>query len=59
MDVGRLLLISKMKKRSILAKKKQNIFFLNFIYFEHKHVETGLNCTHGLSIFLKFHMPLR
>ena len=27
--------------------------------FGHKHVETGLNCSHELSIFLKYHMPLR
>ena len=30
----------------------------NFIYFGHKHVETGLNCSHQLSIFHKYHMLL-
>ena len=29
-----------------------------FTYFGHKHVETGLNCSHELSIFLKYLMPL-
>ena len=40
---------------------KQNfIFFIskNIKYFGHNHVETGLNCSHELSIFLKYHMPL-
>ena len=27
-------------------------------YFGHKHVETGLNWSHELSIFLKYHKPL-
>ena len=31
----------------------------NFKHFWHKHVETGLNCSHELSIYLKYHMPLR
>ena len=29
------------------------------MYFDHKHVETGPNCSHELSTFLKYHMPLR
>ena len=29
------------------------------MYFGHKHVETGLNCSHELATFLKYHMPLR
>ena len=31
----------------------------NFIYFGHKHVETGPNSSHELATFLKHHMPLR
>ena len=30
------------------------------MYFGHKHVETGPNCSHELATFLKYHiMPLR
>ena len=28
------------------------------MYFRHKHVETGSNCSHDLAIFFKHHMPL-
>ena len=28
------------------------------MYFEHKRVETGPNCSQELAIFLKCHMPL-
>ena len=28
------------------------------MYFGHKHVETGPNCSHGLATFFKYHMPL-
>ena len=28
------------------------------MYFGHKYVETGLNCSHELATFLKYHMPL-
>ena len=28
------------------------------MYFCHKHVETGLNFSHELATFLKYHMPL-
>ena len=31
----------------------------NFMYFGHKHVETGPNCSHELATFFKYHMPLR
>ena len=31
----------------------------NFIYVEHRHVETGPNCSHDLATFLKYHMSLR
>ena len=31
----------------------------NFMYFEYKRVETGLNCSHELATFFKYHMPLR
>ena len=31
----------------------------NSMYFGHKHVETGPNCSHEFAIFLKYHMPLR
>ena len=27
------------------------------MYFEHKHVETGPNCSHKLATFLKYHIP--
>ena len=47
MDVGRLLLVPKMKKSSILAK------------YIGKDVETGLKCLQELTTFLKYHMPLR
>ena len=30
----------------------------HFIYFGHKHFETGANCLHELATFLKYHMPL-
>ena len=30
-----------------------------FIYFVHKYVETRPNCSHELTTFLKYHMPLR
>ena len=30
-----------------------------FMYFGHKLVETGPNCSHELATFLKYHMPLR
>ena len=30
----------------------------NFVYFGHKHVETGPNCSHELDTFLEYHMPL-
>ena len=30
----------------------------NFIYFGHKHVETEPNCSHKLTTFFKYHMPL-
>ena len=29
------------------------------MYFGHKHVETGPNCSDELATFLKYHMPLR
>ena len=29
------------------------------MYFGHKHVETGPNCSHDLATFPKNHMPLR
>ena len=82
MDVYRLLLVSKMKKSSILANYTENLvsllkpkvvhlhlflsfltfpkfWKLNFIYFGHTlNVETELNWPHGLSIFLKYHVPL-
>ena len=29
------------------------------MYFGHKHVETRPNCSHGITTFLKYHMPLR
>ena len=29
------------------------------MYFGHKHAETGLNCSHQLATFLKYHMPLK
>ena len=28
------------------------------MYFGHKHVEIGPNCSHELATFLKYHMPL-
>ena len=28
------------------------------MYFGHKHVETGLNCSNELSTFLEYHIPL-
>ena len=28
------------------------------MYFGHKHVETGSNCSHENATFLKYHMPL-
>ena len=28
------------------------------MYFGHKHVETGPNCSHELVTFPKYHMPL-
>ena len=28
------------------------------MYFGHKRVETGPNCSHELATFLKYHMPL-
>ena len=28
------------------------------MYFEHKYAESGLNCSHELATFLKYHMPL-
>ena len=28
------------------------------MYFGHKHVETGPNCSNELATFLKYHMPL-
>ena len=28
------------------------------MYFGHKHVETGSNCSHELATFFKYHMPL-
>ena len=31
----------------------------NFMYFSHKRVETGPNCSHELATFLKYHMPLK
>ena len=30
-----------------------------FLYFGHKHVETGPNCLHELATFFKNHMPLK
>ena len=27
------------------------------MYFADKHLETGANCSHELSTFLKYHMP--
>ena len=34
-------------------------FKQNFMYLAHKHVETGLNCSHEIPNFLKYHMPLK
>ena len=31
----------------------------NFMYFGHKYVESGPNCSHEFATFLKYHMPLR
>ena len=28
------------------------------MYFEHKHVETGPNCSHKIATILKYHIPL-
>ena len=28
------------------------------MYFGHKHVETGENCSYEIATFLKYHMPL-
>ena len=30
----------------------------NFVYFEHKHIETRPNFSHEIRYFLKYHMPL-
>ena len=30
----------------------------NFVYFGHKHVETGPNCSYEVATFVKYHMPL-
>ena len=80
-DVDRLLLVSKLKKSSILAKYIRKFVFIiktkvvylhpflsflpflkfrkqHFMYFGHKHVETGPNCSCELATFLKYHMPL-
>ena len=29
------------------------------MYFGHKHVETGPNCSHELATFLKYHMHIK
>ena len=29
------------------------------MYFGHKHIETGQDCSHELATFLKYHMPLK
>ena len=36
--------------------KKRYQFYL--IYFGHKHIETGPNCSNGIATFLKYHIPL-
>ena len=67
--VGRLLLVSKLKKSLILEKYCGKRPFLsslpfskfwkqNFIYFGHKHVETGPSFSHELATFLKYHMQV-
>ena len=43
-DVNRLHLVLKVKP--------------NFMYFGHKHVETGPNCSHEPTILLKYQTPL-
>ena len=75
LDIDRLLLVTKMKKSSILTKYTEKLFYIiktkilsslpflklwkhRFMYFRHKHVETGLNCSHEVSIFLKYHMSI-
>ena len=30
----------------------------NFMFYGHKHLETGPNCSHELATFLKYHMSL-
>ena len=29
-----------------------------YLYFGHKYVKTGPNCSHEIDTFLKYHMPL-
>ena len=81
-DVDRLLLVSKFRKSSSLAKYIGNFFPFSkpkvvyvrpfsssltfqkfwkqrFVYFGHKHLETGPNYSYELATLLKYHMPLK
>ena len=45
--------------RSFLTSLQLSKFWKqNFMYFGHRHVETGPNCSHELATFPKYHMPL-